>query len=206
MEAEAILHELDQLGICVSSGSACTTGSLNPSHVLTAMGIKPARARGCVRFSLGFYNTDEEVDYLLAHLPRVIGKLREDSPLNPGDGPCRPRGTRAPARFDARAIGSIFNPFMNSKPHVAIVGATGAVGIEMIKTLEKRNFPVGQLTLLASARSAGKKLTFRGQPVAVAELTTGFLQGIDIALFSAGGAISQGICAHRRQSRLRGGG
>ncbi|MGP8201620.1 MAG: cysteine desulfurase NifS [Limisphaerales bacterium] len=84
VEAEAILHQLDHLGICVSSGSACTTGSLDPSHVLTAMGMKPGRARGCVRFSLGFYNTDEEIDYLLKHLPRVIGKLREDSPLKPG--------------------------------------------------------------------------------------------------------------------------
>ena len=52
---------------------------------------------------------------------------------------------------------------MNRNPHVAIVGATGAVGIEMIKTLEKRNFPAGKLTLLASARSAGKKLKFRGR-------------------------------------------
>jgi aspartate-semialdehyde dehydrogenase len=80
---------------------------------------------------------------------------------------------------------------MNAKPHVAIVGATGAVGIEMLKTLEKRNFPVGKLTLLASARSAGKKLTFRGQPVVVAELTEDSFKGIDIALFSAGGGISR---------------
>jgi cysteine desulfurase len=83
IEAEGILHQLDQLGICVSSGSACTTGSLDPSHVLTAMGMKPARARGCVRISLGIYNTDEEVDYLLEHLPRVIAKLRDNSPLKP---------------------------------------------------------------------------------------------------------------------------
>jgi aspartate-semialdehyde dehydrogenase len=54
---------------------------------------------------------------------------------------------------------------MNRNPHVAVVGATGAVGIEMIKTLEKRNFPVGKLTLLASARSVGKKLKFRGQEI-----------------------------------------
>jgi cysteine desulfurase len=80
IEAESILYQLDALGICVSSGSACTTGSLEPSHVLTAMGIKPARAKGCVRFSLGIYNTDEEVDYLLKHLPKVIAKLREESP------------------------------------------------------------------------------------------------------------------------------
>ena len=78
-----------------------------------------------------------------------------------------------------------------NRPHVAVVGATGAVGIEMIKTLERRNFPVGQLTLLASARSVGKKLTFRGSEVAVTELTHDSFQGIDIALFSAGGSISR---------------
>jgi len=81
--------------------------------------------------------------------------------------------------------------FMNPNPHVAVVGATGAVGIEMIKTLEKRSFPVGQLTLLASARSTGKKLKFRGQEVAVKELTKDSFAGIDIALFSAGGGISR---------------
>src|SRR5580765_2421976 len=80
---------------------------------------------------------------------------------------------------------------MNRNPHVAVVGATGAVGIEMIKTLEKRNFPVGKLTLLASARSAGKKLTYRGKPVVVQELKKDSFQGIDIALFSAGGSISK---------------
>jgi cysteine desulfurase len=80
VEAEAILLHLDQIGVCASSGSACTTGSLEPSHVLTAMGIKPARARGCIRFSLGIYNTAEEVDYLLEHLPPIIKKLREISP------------------------------------------------------------------------------------------------------------------------------
>ena len=80
---------------------------------------------------------------------------------------------------------------MNRNPHVAVVGATGAVGIEMIKTLEKRNFPVGKLTLLASARSVGKKLKFRGQEIAVTELTKDSFAGIDIALFSAGGSISK---------------
>ncbi|HET7625337.1 MAG TPA: aspartate-semialdehyde dehydrogenase [Verrucomicrobiae bacterium] len=80
---------------------------------------------------------------------------------------------------------------MNKNPHVAVVGATGAVGVEMIKTLEKRNFPVGKLTLLASARSAGKKLKFRGQEITVAELTKDSFAGIDIALFSAGGNISK---------------
>ncbi len=80
---------------------------------------------------------------------------------------------------------------MKSKPHVAVVGATGAVGVEMIKTLEKRNFPVGKLTLLASARSVGKKLKFRGEDIAVKELTKDAFAGIDIALFSAGGSISK---------------
>ncbi len=82
VEAEAILLLLDGLGICASSGSACTTGSLDPSHVLMAMGLSPMRARGCVRFSLGIYNTDEDVDYLLKHLPAIIKRLRDISPLN----------------------------------------------------------------------------------------------------------------------------
>jgi aspartate-semialdehyde dehydrogenase len=80
---------------------------------------------------------------------------------------------------------------MNRTPHVAVVGATGAVGIEMIKTLEKRNFPVGKLTLLASARSAGKLLKFKGKDITVKELTRDSFAGIDIALFSAGGSISR---------------
>jgi cysteine desulfurase len=83
VEAEAVLLLLDQLGICASSGSACTTGSLDPSHVLSAMGLAPMRARGSVRFSLGIYNTEQEVDYLLKHLPGIIKKLRDISPLNP---------------------------------------------------------------------------------------------------------------------------
>jgi len=80
VEAEAILLLLDQAGICASSGSACTTGSLEPSHVLTAMGISGERARGSVRFSLGIYNTVEDVDYLLAILPAIIAKLRAAAP------------------------------------------------------------------------------------------------------------------------------
>jgi len=80
---------------------------------------------------------------------------------------------------------------MNKNPQVAVIGATGAVGIEMIKTLEKRHFPVGKLTLLASARSVGKKLKFKGQDLAVTELTKDSFKGIDIALFSAGGSISK---------------
>lgn len=83
VEAEAVLLLLDQVHICASSGSACTTGSLDPSHVLMAMGLSPMRARGSVRFSLGIYNTEEDVDYLLQHLPGIIKKLRDISPLNP---------------------------------------------------------------------------------------------------------------------------
>jgi len=80
---------------------------------------------------------------------------------------------------------------MNRNPHVAVAGATGAVGIEMIKTLEQRNFPVGKLTLLASARSVSRKLKYRGQDLPVQELKKDSFQGIDIAQFSAGGSISK---------------
>jgi len=80
---------------------------------------------------------------------------------------------------------------MNNKPNVAVVGATGAVGVEMIRTLERRNFHVAALTLLASARSVGKKLKFRGEEIAIKELGRDSFQGIDIALFSAGGNISK---------------
>src|SRR6187551_3636951 len=80
---------------------------------------------------------------------------------------------------------------MNRNPHVAVVGATGAVGVEMIKTLEKRKFPVGKLTLLASARSAGKTMGYKGTQLPVQELTKDAFKGIDIALFSAGGSISK---------------
>ncbi|MDB6133675.1 MAG: asd [Verrucomicrobiales bacterium] len=81
-------------------------------------------------------------------------------------------------------------------PHIAITGATGAVGIEMLRCLERRNFPVGQLTLLASARSAGKKLTFRGEEHTVKELTPDSFAGVNIALFSAGGGISRDFAPH----------
>lgn len=75
--------------------------------------------------------------------------------------------------------------------NVAVAGATGAVGIEMLKTLEKRNFPVKSLKLLASSRSAGKKLSFKGEELVIEELTHDSFKGIDIALFSAGGGISK---------------
>jgi cysteine desulfurase len=82
VEAEAVLLLLNQLDICASSGSACTTGSIEPSHVLTAMGLPPDLARSSVRFSLGKYNTDEEVDFLLQHLPGIIQRLRAESPVS----------------------------------------------------------------------------------------------------------------------------
>ncbi len=84
VEAEGILLLLDHAGICASSGSACTTGSLDPSHVLLAMGYSTARARGSVRFSLGIYNTEAEVDYTLKHLPEIIAKLRGNETIEEG--------------------------------------------------------------------------------------------------------------------------
>ena len=74
--------------------------------------------------------------------------------------------------------------------HVAVVGATGAVGQQMIKTLEKRDFPIKQLTLLSSSRSAGTKVKYKGQEVTVQEAKPESFEGVDIALFSAGGSIS----------------
>ena len=80
---------------------------------------------------------------------------------------------------------------MNPNPTVAIVGVTGAVGAEFMATMDKRKFPVGKLKALASARSAGKTLTFRGQTIVIEELTEAAFEGVDIALFSAGGGISR---------------
>jgi aspartate-semialdehyde dehydrogenase len=80
---------------------------------------------------------------------------------------------------------------MNRHPHVAVVGATGAVGLEMVRTLERRGFPVARLTLLASARSVGKALKFREETVPVQELKRDSFAGVDLALFSAGGSISR---------------
>ena len=79
---------------------------------------------------------------------------------------------------------------MNQDKHIAIVGATGAVGEEMLNCLAERNFPMSKLTLLASARSAGQTRTFRGEEITIKELTHDCFEGIDIALFSAGGGIS----------------
>ena len=75
--------------------------------------------------------------------------------------------------------------------NVAVVGATGAVGNEMIRILEERKFPVGSITLLASERSIGKKLEFNGKSIPIQLLTENSFSGVDIGLFSAGGSISQ---------------
>ena len=100
VEAEAVLLALDHVGICASSGSACTTGSLEPSHVLTAMAVTLDRARGSLRFSLGIYNTAEEVDYLLKHLPLIIAKLRSVTPRDTDSDADKPS---PPARRKSRS-------------------------------------------------------------------------------------------------------
>jgi cysteine desulfurase len=89
VEGEAILLHLDRFGICASSGSACTSGSLEPSHVLRAMGVPFTAAHGSIRFSLSVYNTGEEVDYVLEKLPPIIANLRELSPFWKGEHPGR---------------------------------------------------------------------------------------------------------------------
>ena len=81
MEGEAILLMLDRLGICASSGSACTSGSLEPSHVLRAMGVPFNYAHGSVRLSLSRYTTEEDVDYVIENFPGVIETLRSISPF-----------------------------------------------------------------------------------------------------------------------------
>ncbi len=81
VEGEAILLHMNQHGICASSGSACTSGSLEPSHVLRAMGVPFTAAHGSIRFSLSIYNTDEEVDVVIAKMPAIIASLRKLSPF-----------------------------------------------------------------------------------------------------------------------------
>jgi cysteine desulfurase len=81
IEGESILINLDFEGICASSGSACTSGSLEPSHVLLAMGIPPEVAHGSLRFSLGKYNTEKDIDRVLEVLPPIVEKLRKMSPF-----------------------------------------------------------------------------------------------------------------------------
>lgn len=87
IEGEAIAYRLSDLGICISTGSACASGSLDPSHVIRAMGVPFIAVHGSVRFSLSRYNTMDEVDYVLDKLPPVIRTLRELSPFGPESNP-----------------------------------------------------------------------------------------------------------------------
>ncbi len=84
IEGEAILYHLSDLGICASTGSACAAGSLEPSHVIRAMGVPFTAVHGSVRFSLSYYNSEDEVDYVLEHTPRIVRRLRDLSPFSAG--------------------------------------------------------------------------------------------------------------------------
>jgi len=81
VEGEAILLMMNEHGICASSGSACTSGSLEPSHVLRAMGVPFTAAHGSIRFSLSRYNTEKEIDFVIEKMPPIIARLRELSPF-----------------------------------------------------------------------------------------------------------------------------
>ncbi|HIJ79126.1 MAG: cysteine desulfurase NifS [Desulfobulbaceae bacterium] len=85
VEGEAILLHLDAYGICASSGSACTSGSLEPSHVMRAMGVPFTAAHGSIRLSLSVYNTEDDVDFVLEKLPPIIAQLRKMSPFWEGE-------------------------------------------------------------------------------------------------------------------------
>ncbi len=93
VEGEGILLMMDEHGICASSGSACTSGSLQPSHVLRAMGVPFTMAHGSIRFSLSVYNTEEEIDYVIDRLPPILEQLRSMSPYwTAGEGACASQG------------------------------------------------------------------------------------------------------------------
>lgn len=81
VEGESILLMMDEFGICASSGSACTSGSLEPSHVLRAMGVPFTAAHGSIRFSLSIYNKEEEIDFIIEKMPPIIEHLRKLSPF-----------------------------------------------------------------------------------------------------------------------------
>jgi cysteine desulfurase len=81
IEGESILMMLNKFGICASSGSACTSGALEPSHVLRAMGVPFTAAHGSIRFSLSRYNTEQEVDFVIEKIAPIVNRLRELSPF-----------------------------------------------------------------------------------------------------------------------------
>jgi cysteine desulfurase len=81
IEGESLLLMLDQMGICSSTGSACSSGSLEPSHVLKAIGVPPEIAQGSLRLTLGDANSEEDIDYVLEVLPGIVEKLRAMSPF-----------------------------------------------------------------------------------------------------------------------------
>ena len=80
MEGELILLHLSDLGICASSGSACTSGSLEPSHVLRAIGVPFTALHGSIRFSLSRFTTENEIDYVIENMPKIMDKLTKLSP------------------------------------------------------------------------------------------------------------------------------
>jgi cysteine desulfurase len=81
IEGEAMVIALDLKGLAVSTGAACSSGAIEPSHVLTAMGLSPDQARASIRFSLGKHNTDADVDYAVSVIPEVVDRLRTLSPV-----------------------------------------------------------------------------------------------------------------------------
>lgn len=85
IEGESLVLNLDLKGIAASTGSACASGSLEPSHVLSAIGVPPVMAQGSIRFSLGRDNKEEDIDYTVENLVEIVGRLREMSPLFPGE-------------------------------------------------------------------------------------------------------------------------
>ncbi len=85
IEGESVLMMLDDLGVAASSGSACTSGSLEPSHVMRAMGVPFTSAHGSIRFSLSRYNKEDEIDFVIEQMPAIVDRLRELSPFVEGD-------------------------------------------------------------------------------------------------------------------------
>ncbi|MDD4018971.1 MAG: cysteine desulfurase NifS [Kiritimatiellae bacterium] len=85
IEGESVIFDMNDLGICASTGSACAAGSLEPSHVIRAMGVPFTAVHGSIRFSLSRYNTEAEVDFVLEHMPKIVRRLRDLSPFRKGD-------------------------------------------------------------------------------------------------------------------------